>query len=340
MQAYIIPGDSTEYGGLISNTSRPRINKKTGRAAHFAANGEFRANSRLDSREWILLDTAVQEMQRLILTGIDDLRSRGLVRPVGSIGVQQIDERIQSERRLADVSMDTETRTNRDRVERKTISVPLPVIHTGYRIGERELDASRRLMLPLDVAEARESARAVAETLERILFKGTDAVTINGNSVKGYDNATGILSDTATNMGGGDFGTADNAYNTIKGTIAALALRRFYGPFMIYLHSTQFWELLTVRANTDTTQLDLINRLPQVAGVRQINDADNLAAGTMLVVQMTSDVVELAETFPIQNREWVSQDQSVFNAKIMAITIPFIKYNYIGQTGIAKITGC
>lgn len=329
---------STDADGveLVTNTYRPRISKKTNQAAIFNATGEFVTNSRLDAREWQLFDREITEMARVRMEGINDLRSAGLVRGNVDIGITEIKKRIQSERAAAQVTMDTETRVDRDRVDRKVITVPLPVIHEAYKIGERELRASRNAGVPLDTTEAREAAQSVAETLESILFNGTTAVTINGNAVKGYLNATGQLTDTATNFGGGDFGTVENGYKTVKGVLGAFEDRRFRGPFMIYLNSVQYFELLNLRANTDTRDLDLIQDLPQVRGVRI---SPHVTAGTVLVVQMSRDVVELYEAISLENREWMEPNRSAFHAQVMTVAIPVVQYNYVSQTGIAKVTG-
>jgi len=50
--------------------------------------------------------------------------------------------------------------------------------------------------------------------------------------------------------------------------------------------------------------------------------------------------VEIQSTMGVSNREWMSSDDSVFYAKVMAIEIPFVKVNYSTQTGVAKVTGC
>lgn len=344
-QVEILNGGSAD--SEIGSTFRPKfIKPATYRAGDaipgYRVNsaGQIVGNSRLDSREWTLLDTEVRAMQRTILIGIDHLRTRGLVRSIGSLGVMQVDKRIQSERRTADVTMDTRTRINNDRVDRETLSVPLPVISTAYQIGERELEASRRLMLPLDTAEAVESSRAVSETLEGILFNGTTAVTLNGNAVKGYNNATGALSTSTGSLSTGAWTTGDNAYNTIKALLAQMELRRYRGPFMLYLHSTDYFNLLQLRASpSDTTQMDLIKALPGIAGIEKV-DAGNATAGTALMVQMTSDVVQLQETMPITNREWRSDDQSTFYGKVMTVSIPFIQKNYAGYAGVALCSGC
>lgn len=344
MQAEIVNSTDKGYSGLIGNSFEPMFDPETGQAFLVNSGGSIVGNSRLDSREWTLLDTEVSLAQRTILIGIQDLRTYGLVRSIGSIGVMQVDKRVQSERHAADVTMSTRTRVNNDRVDRTTISVPLPVISTAYNIDERELEASRRLMLPLDTAEATEAARAVSETLEGILFNGTTAVTLNGNAVKGYNNATGALSTSTSSLSTGVWTSGDNAYNTIKATLAALELRRFRGPFVIYLHPTDYYNLKAVRSSpSDTTQMTLIleNMKEQIAAIKMIdpNNAVGAAAGSMLMVQMSSNVVQLQETMPITNREWRSDDMSAFYAKVMTLAIPFMQYNASSQTGIALVSG-
>lgn len=320
---------------LITNSYRPRINPKTNQAFIVNGYGEIVRNSRLDATEWQYIDTEISKMARVRMEGITDLRAAGLVRTNVDIGVAEIKKRIQSEFTAANVRMDTESVIENDRSDKKAITVPLPVISKGYKINERELRASRNAGIPLDTTEAIEAAQSVAETAESILFNGTTAVTVNGNAVKGYLNATGALSDTGSNMGGGDFATADNAYKTVVGTIGALEARRYRGPFMIYLNSVQFFETLTLRSNTDTTQYDLIKRLPQVLDVKI---SPEVTAGTMVVVQMTPDVVEIYEALPIQNREWEAPNRSAFFAQVLTVMIPVIQYNYNSQTGIALIS--
>lgn len=323
---------------LITNTFRPYVDEKTGRAYKYdPVSKQIVANSRLDAGEWQLFDSQIAEMARVRMPGIAHLRSAGLVRGGIDLGVLEIKKRIQSERRPANIRMDTESQVDNDRVDRKVITVPLPVISTAYKIGERELRASRNAGVPLDTTEARESAQSVAETLEGILFKGTTEITINGNAVKGYLNATGALSETASNAGGGDFATADNPYKTVVGVLGLLDARRYRGPFMIYLNSVQYYETLALRSNTDTRQIDLIRALPEIRGVEISPHVD---AGTMLVVQMTPDVVELYEAFSLQNREWENPNRSAFHAQVMTVAVPMVQYNYASQTGIAIITGC
>src|SRR5437868_9106072 len=117
MQVEILDSGSKAYSGLVGNTFTPKFNK-TGQGFLVNGAGSIVGNSRLDSREWTLLDTQVRLMERTILIGIAHLRQYGLVRSIGSIGVMQVDKRIQSERRVSDVTMSSRTQINNDRVER------------------------------------------------------------------------------------------------------------------------------------------------------------------------------------------------------------------------------
>lgn len=333
--------------GIIGNSFRPMFPKlKTGekpdarRPGYLVADGgEIVGNSVFDSREWTLFDTRVQASARIAMRGIQDLRSAGLVVPVGSIGVRQIDKRIQGEKRAANITMETGSRVDMDRTERGMISVPLPVIHQDYQIGERELAGSRMMGMPLDTLEAAESGQSVGETLESILFNGTTAVKFNGSAIKGYNNATGQLADTASNFGGGDFATADNAYKTVLGVLAAMETRRYRGKFNIYISTTQYHQLLLLRGDTNnTTQMQLLMALPQINDIVLV-DTTLVADGYMLVVALQPDVVELYEALPITNREWMSGNRAVFYGKVLTVAVPFVKYDTRGYTGIAKVSG-
>lgn len=339
--------EADSAGAIIGNSFRPSIPKlkagekpDTPRPAYLRAeDGQIIGNSVFDSREWTLFDSRVSASARMAMRGIQDLRSAGLVVPVSSIGIRQIDRRIQGEKRAANITMETASRVDSDRTERKMLSVPLPVIHQDYQIGERELAASRMMGMPLDTLEAAESGQSVGETLESMLFNGSTAVTFNGNAIKGYNNATGLLSDTASNFGGGDFGTADNAYKTVLGVLASFETRRYRGKFNIYISTVQYHQLLGLRGDTNnTTQMQLLMALPQINDIVLV-DTSLVADGYMLVVALQPDVVELYEALPVTNREWMSGNRTVFYGKVLTVAVPFVKYDVRGYTGIAKVSG-
>lgn len=313
---------------FISRTKRPRfrINSRPNQPA---------INSILLKREWQTLDAAIVSSYRIRLNGIADLRAAGLVSNTTLAEMSSM-WRVGSERHRPNVTMDGRTRVDRDRTDRKTYSVPLPIIATEYEIGMRELLSSRAAGADIDTYEAQEAAQAVAEEEERILFDGNSNIVVGGEKVYGYTNHPDRNSDTASNFGGGDFGTEHNGYKTILGAIKSMNANRYYGPFMVYMHNTQYNELLTYHTDgTGDTELERILRLPQITNVK-VNDL--ITAGEVVMVQMDSNVVDLRVAMGLENREWDAPDGSATFYKVMVAEVPRLKPDYRGELGVCHIT--
>jgi uncharacterized linocin/CFP29 family protein len=317
-----------EQLSLISNTRRPRFRVN-------ARPDEPAVNSILLKREWEALDSAVVRSYRIRLNAVGDLRGAGLTSNTTLAEMASM-WRVGSERARPDVTMDGRTRVTRDRTDRKTHSVPLPIIATEYEINMRELMASRAAGADLDTYEAEEAAQAIAEEQERILFDGNSDIIVQGDQIYGYTNHPDRLSDTASNFGGGDFGTLGNGYATFLGAVRQMAGNRYYGPFMVYMHNTQYHELLEYQDDgTGDLQLDRILRLPQIQGVK-INDV--VSAGEVVMVQMDRNVVDLRIAMELENREWDAPDGSATFYKVMVAQVPRLKPDYRGNLGVCHIT--
>ncbi len=293
-------------------------------------------NSLLRKDEWEELDRAVVLAVSAELNGIQDLRDAGLVQRLGGIGTQLSQLNVASEKFEATVSMSGRRAGARDRVDKILRSFPVPIIHSEYEIGIRELDASRRFGDSLDTTEAMESGKSVAEKQEEMLFSGNSSIVLGGNTILGYTNHGDRLTDTATNYGGGDWGTAGNGAKTVLGMISALAAIYYRGPFGVYIANTQYFEAQTPNANRDGNDLVDIERIPQVKFVKR---SDWLSDENVVVVQLTKDVVDLAEALPAQNREWNSGDDMAFYGKVLAASVPRLKSNYADALGVCHATG-
>ena len=313
---------------LISNSRRPR----------FAANAGPNApaiNSILLRREWEALDAAVIRAYRIRTNAVADLRAAGLTSTT-TLAEMLSTWRVASERTRPDVTMDGRTRVQQDRTERRTYSVPIPIISTAYQFSMRELLAARAVGGDLEMIEAEEAAQALAEEQERILFDGNSDVVVQGEKIYGYTNHGDRKTDTASNFGGGDFGTEHNGYKTTLGVLEDMASWRYYGPFMVYIHPTQYNELLTIHTDgTGDKELDRILRLPQIIDVK-VNDI--LSAGEVVFVQMDRSVVDLRIAMDLQNRQWDNPDGSAVFFKTMVAMVPRLKPNYSGNLGVCHVT--
>lgn len=292
-------------------------------------------NSMLDKREWAELDRKIYEMVKLRRNAVADLVSGGLSTTT-NLGEQLSQWRMASERQRPSVNMDGRSRANRDRTDRLVFSVPIPIYRTDYEIGMRELESSRKLGTPLDTFEAGEAGEAIAEEEERTLINGNATVVVQGNTIFGYTTLPARDTATAAAYGGGDFGTISNIEPTFLGMLTALSLVRYYGPFNVYVARTQYFEMLsTYTDGTGQNALDRVLKLPQIEKIEQ---NDFLAAGNVLMVQMTENVVDWRIALAIDNREWTSGDGQALYYAVLSAATPRLKTDVDGNAGIAHAT--
>lgn len=340
--AEILSVNSSEGTNQLAGGSRPlRVNKRTGQVEIVTPRG-LRVNSILRKQEWEELDAAVIESARYPLRGVEDLRSRGLTRPLGGIGTMVSQWNVSSEMTPANISLSGRTKGEEDRVDFSLAGVPIPVVFKSFTIGQRELEASRRLGDGIDTTSAAEASRVVAEKLEDMLFNGA-SVTLNGANIYGYRTHPDRVSDTAYNfsgsLGGWDSTNYQNVLPTVAGMISGANADRHYGPFVLYLSTTQYnFAALNFFPDTGDTPLQRILSLPQIAAVQQL-DTNILPNGEAILVQMTREVVDWAEAMDIRMVEWTSGDGMTGMFKVMAVAAPRVKSRYGAQSGVVHATG-
>lgn len=328
--------DVSEATETLLSGSRPMVVNERKQVLVRSPRG-LMVNSLLRENEWTEVDTAALAAARPPLKVVSELRKRGLVKPLGGLGSLVSQWYMRSEITPAKVSMNGQG-ADRDLPDLRMAGVPVPIVHKEFAIDIRNLLASRRLGDGLDVSGAEEAARVVAESYDDLVLNGNSTIVIGGMGIYGLRTHPNRNSDTAGNFGGGDWGTVGNAYKTVTGMIAAAMTDRHYGPYMLYVSEAQYIDLLVVYDDgTGHTQLKRILDLPQIEGVEML---PNLPAGEVLLVQMTGEVIRLAEAMDIQVREWASPDgmNSVF--RIMLCGTPEIKARYDGKSGIVHATGC
>jgi len=334
--AEILGLQSAEGADILQSTYRPvRVNKRTGQVEILHSRG-FYVQSMLLKDEWAAIDTAVQQSARTILRAVDDLRVRGLTQTLGGLGTLVTQWYKSSEVTPATINMSGQG-AEHDLPDVVQVGVPVPVIFKTFPLDIRTLMASRNMGDGLDVTAATEATMVVAEALETMLVSGA-SVQLNGQKLYGYTNHPDRNTDTATNYGGGDWTTIANVVPTVSGMISAAMGDRHWGPYVLYLPTTQYNEC-TLAYYTDgsgDTPADRILRMPQISS---INLLPTLTAGNILLVQMDRTVVEWAQALDIQVREWMSGDGLQSNFKVLAVAAPKVKSDYSGRSGIVHATG-
>lgn len=295
-------------------------------------------NALLKKDEWLELDRVVLETAKVELNGIQDLIGAGLVKRLGGLGSKVSAYQRISELTAANVSMSIDVPGEKDRLEYDQANVPIPVIYKDFSFDLRDLSSARQTGDPIETDHVAAATRVVTESMESILFSGS-TVQLGGYVIQGYTNKTGRLTDTAANYGGGDFGTAGNGYKTAQGMLTALRAVGFRGPFMGYSASTQYGQLLNYFSTNDSRseKAIILQNMPEI---RDIKPSYELADGVFLLVQMTSNVVDLAIGFNLAPVSWAEMGGMRTEYRVMTALAPRVKADFNSAVGIAHATGC
>ena len=122
--------------------------------------------------------------------------------------------------------------------------------------------------------------------------------------------------------------------------INALNTKGFFGPFGLYVNSTQYSEIIHLTGDGDNanTQLSVIERtIPDLKFVRR---ASSLDTGEVTLVQMTKEVVDLAIGMDVTPVSWQEYGGLVNEFRVMGAIVPRVKFDANDYCGVAHATGC
>lgn len=297
--------------------------------ANFDVNS-LRTNGVLRKDEWIQFDNTVIQIARANLVGVADLMSRGLTYPIANaLGITRVEwERI-SDITPAEISMSGIKESENDRPVYDLASVPLPIFHKDFTVNIRALEASRRGGNPLDTTTAALAARKVAELMETTLFNGATVLGSN-NAIYGYTTAPNR--NTGSTTADWDTATGANIMTDVLAMIGKAVTDNFFGPYVLYVSAGSFVHMGDdFKAESDRTIMERVMAVPQISAIRPTKD---IVAGTVLLIQMSSDVVDLVDGLGPTTVEWESHGGMVMHFKVLAIMVPRMKSDYNTQSGI------
>jgi len=291
----------------------------------------------LRHEEWIEIDKAVLKSYQENLIAVADLNRLGLTYNLkNGMGKTVLAYEDMSDTEAADVSMDGITRGRNDRPEFDMNYLPLPLIHKDFWFSARALAASRNDGSPLDTTMAELAARKVAEKVEEILLVGASTYTFGGGTIYGYADFTHANTGNLTAAWTASAATGETILADILAMKQALIDDRCSGPYMVYI-STSFSTAIDEDFKSDSDKT-IRNRLKEVAGILDIRVADKLTAGTVLMVQMTSDVVRIVNGLPITNVQWDMEGGLATHFKVMTIQVPQLRADQSDRAGVAVWT--
>lgn len=298
----------------------------------------IQTNATLRRDEWKQLDEAIIPVSETRLNGIKDLIDNNLVfNLTNGLGTTVLEWHDVSDALEAEMTMDGVSKAKGDRPDYGTNYLPLPIIHADYEINARVLAASRNLGNPLDTTMAERAARKVSEQLESLLFTNT-TYSFGGGTIYSYlnhpDRNTISLSQNWDASGKSPAEIIDDVLAMKQASINA----KHYGPWRLYV-PTAYETVLDEDYDTSGTSTQTIRqRIETINGINGVKVIDTLPANTVVLVQMTSDVVRLVRGMPIQNVEWTTQGGMITKYKVMTIQVPQIRSDYNGASGIVVLS--
>lgn len=296
----------------------------------------MQVNALLRKDEWVSFDRTVIQVASQRLSGVSDLRSAGLIYNAGDLGSSVAEWYAAGDMTDAEINMSGMTRPEKDKVALNLAGVPIPIIRKDFDVPLRALLASRRNGAGIDTISAAVAARKVAEASESLLFNGT-AITIAGYTVYGYtnhpDRATGALNYDWANPAT----TGANILTDVRRMVAALEARRFYGPYRLYVGGN-YWAPLGADYSTAKGDNTVLQRLLAERSISGVSVSDVLGDDEAVLVQMTSDVVDLAVAQDVTTLQWENGDGMLHHFAVLAAWAPRIKVDYAGNAGIAHFT--
>ena len=304
-------------------------------------------NGTLRRDEWKQLDEVLVRFKDYRLGGIEDLRANGLIYNLGNaMGTTVMEWHDVSDVNLVpELTMDAVTRAKGDRPVYKYHYMPIPILHVDYEINARELATSRNMGNPLDTTLAERAVRRINERLEDMLFTNTgfsygEKDSSNQNSIYSYVNHPDRnLLDLGTSWTDSGVTTKEIVDQVISWKQEGIN-NRFFGPWQFYIptaYETKMDEDYVGSTPDTAPNTTLRDRLMKIAGIKGFKVIDTLAVDTILMVQLTPDVVRLVNGMGLTNIEWGVEGNFITKFKVLTIQVPQIRSDAEGRCGVFHI---
>ncbi|MDR1439544.1 MAG: bacteriocin family protein [Clostridiales bacterium] len=293
--------------------------------------GVLRTNAVLQQDEWKEMDSNIVRIAEERLTLTKDLIDGGLTHSLGGIGTTIVQWQRESDMTDAAVSMEPDSAGNRDLLDYEVDQVPIPIIHKDFRLGLRQIEASRRMGSNIDSTNSDAAARSVARGMERIVMIGS---SLKFGNLPIYGVTT--HPDRITGVAAGPWTAIDNIYETVLAMVEAADKKHRYGPFNLYVAAGLHMNLY--RYFTDGSGQTAGERLQNIDQVKSVKVSDVLPANTAVLIQMDSGTIDLAVAQALMPVEWDDKGGLVTNYKVLTAMAPRVKPDIEGNLGIVHFT--
>ncbi len=299
----------------------------------------FRALAPLGERSQILLDNAVVKVGLDRLTFVADIMAAGLTYQLSDpLSVTQLEWYASNRTGAAKRTMSPSARGENKLPDRLPYRLPVYLTTDNFELDIRTLKQSQRVGLSLDTALIEDCTRSVNEAIEDAAING--ATTLDGQELKvaGYA-APGLLNApnaSQQNLTAAAWTTAPNGvtvFNETQSMMAKLRAKQKFGPYRMYV-GTETAAAMASDYSSAKGDNTITDRLLKLDGLQAIRFADKMPANKVVIVQMTSDVIDMVVGQKPTVIPWTSIDGFTFFNMVMAIMIPRVRSDYNGASGI------
>ena len=296
----------------------------------------LRTNATLRYDEWKQIDRTVIQIARQRLVLVNALVAAGLTyslaNGMGSTVLQYQDASDISE---ADMTMDGLQKGTKDRPDFGTGYLPIPITHKSFNYSARILAASRQNGNPLDVVTAGLASKKVAEKVETTFLTGASSYAFGGGTLYGLMDFPYRSNVPLSEQWDASGCTGEDIIGMIINMIDAANDARHYGPFLLCIPGGYSAYLSDdYKANGDRSIQERILAMSQIS---QIITCDFLTAHNVILVQATSDVIQVVVGMQPTTVEWETEGGLNSEFKVMSIIIPWLKADQEGRSGIVRM---
>ena len=255
------------------------------------------------------------------------------------MGKTVLETETQSDINPASVSMDTLREAENDRPLYELSGLPLPIIHKEFHFSARQLATSRNGATPLDTSMAEMAGRKVAEEAEKMALGVStvrDQFKWGGNTIYGLTDFPNRLTKTITSPTAS--GWAGSTLVTEVLAMRAQSVAAFhYGPWMLYV-GTGWDQYLDDDYSSSKGDNTLRERVEKIEGIQDVRTLDYLSGYSMILVQMTTDVIREVVGMEVTTVQWDERGGMKKNFMVMAILVPQLRADQNSNTGIVHAT--
>jgi hypothetical protein len=310
---------------------------------------EFRTLAPLMDKAQVSIDKAVVEVGLQRLTFVADLMAAGLTYNLSDpLSIAQLEWSTQSKIGAAQRTMSPAARGENKLPIILPFRLPIYLTTDKFEIDIRTLKTSQRVGTPLDTSIVKQCTRAVNEAIEDAAING--ATTLDGQALQdsGYT-APGVLNhpnvntQALTSAAWTTTPVGSTVFNEVMLMIGKLQADKKFGPYRLYV-GTQIGNTMDTDYNSGTSNpITIRQRLLQIDSLQAVRVADLLPAGNgatpsvgnkVVLIQMTSDVVDVVVGQMPTVIPWTSLDGFMIHNLVMGIVVPRVRSDADGNSGI------